>query len=94
MRLIIKEDSAAVGLWAAKYVRNRINSFLEDNWDEARSAAGKTFNLGLPTGSTPLHMYKNLVQFCKEGTWEKMVFLKAQLNMTNFLTNKRSIDLA
>ena len=68
MRLIIKEDSAAVGLWAAKYVRNRINSFLEDNWDEARSAAGKTFNLGLPTGSTPLHMYKNLVQFCKEGT--------------------------
>ena len=67
MRLIIKDDAEAVGLWAAKYVRNRINGFLEDNWNDIR-ANGKTFNLGLPTGSTPKEMYKNLVLFCKEGS--------------------------
>ena len=67
MRLIIEKDKELVGLWAAKYVRNKINSFVEQNQEQIKNE-GKTFNLGLPTGSTPIEMYKNLVKFNKEGT--------------------------
>ena len=48
MRLIIQDDSLQVGLWAAKYVRKRINEFLEKNEEAVKN--GRTFNLGLPTG--------------------------------------------
>lgn len=66
MRLIIQDDSAQVGVWAAKYVRKRINEFLKKNEEEVKK--GRTFNLGLPTGSTPVLMYKQLVQYYKDGS--------------------------
>ena len=45
--------------WAAEHVIARINSF--------RPTAERPFVLGLPTGSTPVGMYKNLVKAYKEG---------------------------
>lgn len=59
MRLIILDTSANVGEWAAKYVMKRINDFQPN--------ADKYFVLGLPTGSTPLGMYRKLVEFYNEG---------------------------
>ncbi|XP_044748428.1 glucosamine-6-phosphate isomerase [Coccinella septempunctata] len=59
MRLIILDDAAAVGEWAAKYVMKRINDF--------KPGPNKYFVLGLPTGGTPLGMYKKLIEFVKDG---------------------------
>lgn len=57
MRVIITEKS--IGDWAAVYVAEKILS--------ASPTAEKPFVLGLPTGGTPLAMYKRLIQFCKDG---------------------------
>lgn len=59
MRLIILDTNNEVGEWAAKYVMKRINDF--------KPNADKYFVLGLPTGSTPLGMYRKLVEFYNEG---------------------------
>ncbi len=59
MRLIIQPDYDAVSLWAAHYVAAKIN--------EAKPTADKPFVLGCPTGSTPLGMYKNLIELNKKG---------------------------
>jgi len=59
MKLVILDDYDLVSEWAAKYVRNRINQF--------KPGPGRHFVLGLPTGSTPLGMYKKLVEYHKEG---------------------------
>jgi len=45
--------------FAAKYVRRKILDF--------KPGPSKFFTLGLPTGSTPLGMYKKLVDFHKKG---------------------------
>lgn len=58
MRLIIKSDYAACSLWAADHICKKINDF-------APSAA-KPFVLGLPTGSTPLGVYKELIKRCQK----------------------------
>lgn len=57
MRLIITEKN--VGDWAAVYVAKKILEF--------NPSPDKKFVLGLPTGSTPLQMYKRLIQFYKDG---------------------------
>lgn len=59
MRLIIEPDYNAVSEWAANYVASRIN--------QANPTPEKPFVLGLPTGSSPLGMYKNLIKLYKEG---------------------------
>ena len=59
MRLVICDDSDAVGELVAKYVVKRINDF--------HPTATRPFVLGLPTGSSPLIAYKKLVQAFKEG---------------------------
>merc|ERR1712216_553976 len=61
MRLIIREEKLDVSVWAARYVKHRINTF---NGGEGPTAE-KPFVLGLPTGSTPLGMYKELVKMHK-----------------------------
>ena len=50
MRVIIESDYQALSQWAANYVAKRIN--------QAKPTAEKPFILGLPTGSSPLGMYK------------------------------------
>ena len=59
MRLIIKQDYQSISQWAADYVVARINA--------ANPTAERPFVLGLPTGSSPLGMYKVLIEANKAG---------------------------
>ncbi|KAG8229777.1 hypothetical protein J437_LFUL005858 [Ladona fulva] len=59
MRLVILESSEEVAEWAAKYVLKRINDF--------KPGPDRFFVLGLPTGGTPLGMYKKLIEYHKKG---------------------------
>ena len=59
MRLIIKQDYQSISQWAADYVVARINA--------AKPTAEHPFVLGLPTGSSPLGMYKALIEAHKAG---------------------------
>ncbi len=59
MRVIIKDKSAQVAEWAAQYIVNEIKA------KAAKSDA--PFVLGLPTGSTPLETYQELIRLHKAG---------------------------
>ena len=59
MRLIIEKDYADVSRWAGNYVASRINA--------AQPTAEHPFVLGCPTGSSPLGMYRRLIELYKEG---------------------------
>lgn len=59
MRLIIEPNYATVSQWAAHYVASRINA--------AHPTAERPFVLGCPTGSSPLGMYKKLIELNKAG---------------------------
>ena len=59
MRLIIEKDCDSLSKWAAEHVIKRINDF--------KPTAERKFVLGLPTGSSPMGMYKELVKAYKEG---------------------------
>lgn len=59
MRLIIQKDYSLVSKWAANYVASRINEFAP--------SADNRFVLGLPTGSSPIGMYKELIELNKKG---------------------------
>ncbi len=59
MRLIIQPDNATVGQWAAAYIVRRIK--------EHQSRTDRPFVLGLPTGSTPLSTYQELIRYNKAG---------------------------
>lgn len=59
MRLIIEKDYTDVSRWAANYVAARINA--------AKPTAEHPFVLGCPTGSSPLGMYRRLIELYKEG---------------------------
>ncbi len=68
MRVIIEKDYANASKWAAAYVAKCINQF--------KPTAKKPFVLGLPTGSSPLGMYKELAKMNKAG----------QVNFANVVT--------
>jgi glucosamine-6-phosphate deaminase len=59
MRVIIQPNYELVSKWAANYVAKRINEFAPGE--------AKSFVLGLPTGSSPLGMYKELIKLNKAG---------------------------
>ncbi len=59
MRVIIQPDYQHLSAWAANYVASRIN--------QAKPTAEKPFVLGLPTGSSPLGMYRALIDLHKAG---------------------------
>ena len=59
MRVIIEPDYDKLSQWAADYVVNKINA--------AHPTAEKPFVLGLPTGSSPIGMYRAIVQAHKAG---------------------------
>lgn len=58
MRLIIQPDYNSLSQWAANYVVSKINA--------AQPTKDKPFVLGLPTGSSPLGMYKALIKHYQE----------------------------
>ncbi|KAF9330880.1 Glucosamine-6-phosphate isomerase 1 [Podila minutissima] len=59
MRLVIRKDFEAVSYHVAKYVKERIKEFAP--------TPAKPFVLGLPTGSSPVGVYRNLVKFHQAG---------------------------
>ena len=59
MRVIIQPEYAEVSRWAANYVVRCINAF--------HPTAKHPFVLGLPTGSSPLGMYRELIKLNQEG---------------------------
>ena len=56
MRVIIKDSTTDVAKWAAAYIVEQI-----------KAKGDKPFVLGLPTGSTPLETYKELIRLHKAG---------------------------
>ena len=59
MRLIIQESYSQLSQWAAAYIVKKINEFAPTQ--------DKPFVLGLPTGSTPLGTYRELIKLYNEG---------------------------
>ena len=59
MRVIIQPNAQKVGAWTAAYIAKYIN--------KAKATAQKPFVLGLPTGSSPIPTYKELIRLNKAG---------------------------
>ena len=59
MRVIIEPDYQNLSRWAAEYVAAKINA--------ANPTPEKPFKLGCPTGSSPLGLYKHLIEMYKAG---------------------------
>lgn len=59
MRIVILKNYDEVSDWVADYIINKIN--------EANPNEKNPFVLGLPTGSSPIGTYKNLVKYYNEG---------------------------
>ena len=59
MRVLIHKDYESMCRWTADYIVQRVNNY--------KSGPEKPFVLGLPTGSSPLGVYKELITACKAG---------------------------
>jgi glucosamine-6-phosphate deaminase len=59
MRILIHENYERLSKWTAHYIAAKINA-------SARKGQ-EPFVLGLPTGSSPIRVYKYLVDLCREG---------------------------
>ena len=59
MRLIIQKDYDQMSKWTAQYIINKINDFAPTK--------NKPFVLGLPTGSSPVGTYQEIVKLHKAG---------------------------
>ena len=59
MRVVIKDTNKSAGQWAARYIVERILAH--------QAKTDKPFVLGLPTGSTPLSTYEELIALYKAG---------------------------
>ena len=57
MKLIIKNDYNEMSAWAAQHIADAINNHKEN----------RPFVLGLPTGSSPLGVYRRLIEMNKQG---------------------------
>lgn len=58
MRLLIHKDYDRMCHWTSDYIIKRINDFAPSR--------EKPFVIGLPTGSSPLGVYRNLITACRE----------------------------
>jgi len=73
MRLIVQPNYEKASHWAANYIASRINAFKRD----------KPFVLGLPTGSSPLGIYRELVKMYRE---QKISFARVHtFNMDEYV---------
>lgn len=59
MKLVINKNYEEISEWTANYVVGKINDYAP--------TADRPFVLGLPTGSTPIGMYKKLIEMNREG---------------------------
>ena len=60
MRVIIEPDYEKLSLWAARYIARRMK-------EHERRGEKRPFVLGLPTGSSPLGTYRELIRLCRSG---------------------------
>jgi len=60
MRVIIEEDYERISQWVAYFIVNEIH--------KAAPTCDKPFVLGLPTGSSPMGTFKELIRLNREGT--------------------------
>ena len=75
MRLLILKNYENICRWTADYIAARINAFAP--------GPGKPFVIGLPTGSSPLGVYRNLIEAHKE---KKISFANViSFNMDEYL---------
>ena len=61
MRVVIQDDYQKMCKWAANYIAGKINAHKGD----------KPFVLGLPTGSSPLGVYAELIKKNKHNHGQK-----------------------
>jgi glucosamine-6-phosphate deaminase len=59
MRVVIKKTYDDCSAWVANYIADKINAFAP--------TSDRPFVIGLPTGSTPIGLYKELARLCKNG---------------------------
>ncbi|MDR2575410.1 MAG: glucosamine-6-phosphate deaminase [Treponema sp.] len=59
MRIVIHKNHEEASRWAAAYIAGRINNY--------GKTADKPFVLGLPTGSSPLLIYREFIRLNQEG---------------------------
>ena len=59
MRILIKKDATKVGSWVADYIIEKIKAY--------KPTSVKPFVLGLPTGSSPVSTYNELIRRHKAG---------------------------
>ncbi|MDR2434174.1 MAG: glucosamine-6-phosphate deaminase [Treponema sp.] len=75
MRLIIHRNYEDASRWAAAYIAGRINEF--------KRKCGRPFVLGLPTGSSPLGIYREFIKLYQE---KKLSFERVHtFNMDEYL---------
>ena len=75
MRLLIHKNYENICRWTSNHIMRRINGYAP--------AKGKPFVLGLPTGSSPLGVYRNLITACRE---KKISFANViSFNMDEYL---------
>jgi glucosamine-6-phosphate deaminase len=69
MRLLIHRDYDSACRWTARYIADRINGFYagEDKLPAEKKIEVKRFVLGLPTGSSPLGVYRELIDLHGAG---------------------------
>ena len=60
MRVIILKDYQLISEWAAQYIHHKITNY------------SSKFVLGLPTGSTPIGVYKQLIKLGKVKNFEDL----------------------
>lgn len=58
MRILIYDNKERLNQWAADYICNKVSDY--------HPTPNRPFVLGLPTGSTPIGVYKHLIQQYKE----------------------------
>jgi glucosamine-6-phosphate deaminase len=66
MRLVIRPDYDAVSVWAANHIAYRINE-AERKSSPGEKSSPKAFLLGLPTGSSPIGTYRELISLVEKG---------------------------
>ncbi|MFW6246143.1 MAG: 6-phosphogluconolactonase, partial [Tangfeifania sp.] len=59
MRILIHKDYQQLSKWTARYIADKINEF--------NPTPDKPFVLGLPTGSSPVGVYTELIELVKQG---------------------------
>ena len=74
MKVIIKDNYDAASLWAAHHIAKRIN--------EKAARTQEPFVLGLPTGSTPIGTYRELIRMNKAGVVREGLRLGVPFEMT------------